>query len=100
MTAPTKRFRFRTWHIIPAAGWVLVFALPFLMPGRDCSEHTAFYNAREEVRSEMRDPSSARFENETAVLVGECRYEVSGTVRGTNGFGGVTAEEFSVTVRG
>ncbi|WP_412546240.1 hypothetical protein [Maricaulis sp. MIT060901] len=89
----------RRYLILPTIG-VSIFTIAMLMPGRDCSEHTAFYNAREEVRSEMRDPSSARFENETAVLVGECRYEVSGTVRGTNGFGGVTAEEFSVTVRG
>lgn len=89
----------RRYLILPAIG-LSIFTYAWFMPSQDCSEHTAFRNARQEIRSQMRDPSSARFENETAVLVGECRYRVSGTVRGTNGFGGVTAEEFSVTVRG
>lgn len=83
---------------------ILFLAIPLvsiiLGSGSDCSEFTAFPNARDRIRAQMHDPSSASFSNETAVSLGDCRYRVSGTVRGTNGFGGVVTEEFSVEVRG
>lgn len=64
-------------------------------------ESKACTEAQMYVKQNMRDPSSAKFENDCRVIKDNTNnklWYVQGTVRGTNGFGGVSTQRYTVTM--
>lgn len=65
------------------------------------NESKACTEAQMYVKKNMRDPSSAKFENDCRVIKDNTNnnlWYVQGTVRGTNGFGGVYTQRYAVTM--
>lgn len=103
--SPPKGFTLGCGGIIALV--VLVFAITTIKGcvsegGGGVSAETARAQAqvacRDAVRRLMKDPGSAKFDNETVRITGSSApiysYDVTGTVRGTNSFGGTAVHEF------
>lgn len=87
----------------PAIGLAAIFAIGALFgaltsdgDGGGPSAEMASYHCRDMVREKLKDPSSAEFSDET--ITGTDPYEIEGTVRGNNSFGGATVNTYSCTV--
>lgn len=95
----TKPFDWKGCCALPAGALLALMAVvggfSYLTHEDDKPEPSstmASYHCREMVKEKLRDPSSAKFSDETVTGHGE--YEIAGTVRATNGFGGTVAHEY------
>lgn len=84
----------------PGIIFVALIAIDWGDDGTHGAETDVRVLCRKSVKQQLKDPASAKFDDETITATGAGTYEMSGTVRATNSFGGTAAHTFSCITDG